>query len=182
MPDITLGLKNNWKQFGLLVVINALVGGMVGLERTVVPLIGAEQFKIASSTLVVSFIVFQHIPEKRDVLTYLREGARVLESGGVLRFQVDGRPRHRWLPRDTWRGVSFTKADLQRELAAAGFEDVDVWGEGTQYLWGTATRREEPGRPRSSNVRRLRRKWDRPPVEGQCLRGSFDRLSRALCR
>src|SRR5690349_12756853 len=57
MPDITLGLKNNWKQFGLLVVINALVGGMVGLERTVVPLIGAEQFKIASSTLVVSFIV-----------------------------------------------------------------------------------------------------------------------------
>jgi len=57
MPDVALGLKKNWKQFALLVVINAFVGGMVGLERTVVPLIGAEQFKIASSTLVVSFIV-----------------------------------------------------------------------------------------------------------------------------
>ena len=54
MPDVALGLKKNWKQFALLVVINAFVGGMVGLERTVVPLIGAEQFKIASSTLVVS--------------------------------------------------------------------------------------------------------------------------------
>jgi MFS family permease len=38
-------------------VINAFVGGMVGLERTVVPLIGAEEFGIASTTLVVSFIV-----------------------------------------------------------------------------------------------------------------------------
>jgi hypothetical protein len=35
MPDVALGLKKNWKQFALLVVINAFVGGMVGLERTV---------------------------------------------------------------------------------------------------------------------------------------------------
>ena len=40
----------------LLVLINAFVGGMVGLERTVVPLIGSEQFGIASATVVVSFI------------------------------------------------------------------------------------------------------------------------------
>ncbi len=54
---IQLGLQENWRQFSLLVVINAFVGGMVGLERTVVPLIGAEEFKIASTTIVVSFIV-----------------------------------------------------------------------------------------------------------------------------
>src|SRR5713226_10349094 len=54
---ITLGLRANWRQFTLLVLINAFVGGMVGLERTVVPLIGSEEFKIASTTLVVSFIV-----------------------------------------------------------------------------------------------------------------------------
>ena len=54
---IRLGLKENWPQFALLVLINAFVGGMVGLERTVVPLIGAEEFKISSATLVVSFIV-----------------------------------------------------------------------------------------------------------------------------
>jgi len=41
----------------LLVLINAFVGGMVGIERTVVPLIGAEEFHLASTTLVVSFIV-----------------------------------------------------------------------------------------------------------------------------
>ena len=40
-----------------MVLINAFVGGMVGIERTVVPLIGAEEFHIASTTLVVSFIV-----------------------------------------------------------------------------------------------------------------------------
>jgi MFS family permease len=54
---IALGLRENWQQFSLLVLINAFVGGMVGLERTVVPLIGAEEFRIASTTIVVSFIV-----------------------------------------------------------------------------------------------------------------------------
>jgi MFS family permease len=56
-PGVALGLKANWKQFSLLVLINAFVGGMVGIERTVVPLIGAEEFGVASTTLVVSFIV-----------------------------------------------------------------------------------------------------------------------------
>lgn len=55
--SVRLGLKENWRQFALLVVINAFVGGMVGIERTVVPLIGSEEFGIASTTLVVSFIV-----------------------------------------------------------------------------------------------------------------------------
>jgi MFS family permease len=55
--SVSLGLRANWQQFSLLVLINAFVGGMVGLERTVVPLIGSEEFRIASTTLVVSFIV-----------------------------------------------------------------------------------------------------------------------------
>ncbi len=54
---VRLGLKENWRQFALLVLINAFVGGMVGIERTVVPLIGAEEFSVASTTLVTSFIV-----------------------------------------------------------------------------------------------------------------------------
>jgi len=55
--SVRLGLKENWPQFALLVLINAFVGGMVGIERTVVPLIGAEEFHLASTTLIVSFIV-----------------------------------------------------------------------------------------------------------------------------
>jgi MFS family permease len=54
---IRLGLRANWQQFWLLVVINAFVGGMVGLERAVVPLLAADDFGITSRTVVLSFIV-----------------------------------------------------------------------------------------------------------------------------
>jgi MFS family permease len=57
LKSISLGLRENWRQFSLLVLVNAFVGGMVGLERTVVPLVGSEEFRIASTTIVVSFIV-----------------------------------------------------------------------------------------------------------------------------
>jgi MFS family permease len=53
---VRLGLKENWRQFALLLLVNAFVGGMVGLERTVVPLIGSEEFKLASTTVVASFV------------------------------------------------------------------------------------------------------------------------------
>jgi MFS family permease len=52
-----LGLQENLAQFSLLVLINAFVGGMVGLERTVVPLIGTEEFGIGSEVVVFSFII-----------------------------------------------------------------------------------------------------------------------------
>ncbi|VWD42528.1 MFS transporter [Burkholderia lata] len=54
---MALGLRENWRQFALLVLVNAFVGGMVGIERTVVPLIGAEQFHLESTALITSFIV-----------------------------------------------------------------------------------------------------------------------------
>ncbi len=55
--EIKLGLKENWKQFTLLVLLNCFVGGMVGLERTIVPLIGTEEFRIGSGLVVFSFII-----------------------------------------------------------------------------------------------------------------------------
>jgi MFS family permease len=54
---VRLGLAENWRQFVLLLVVNACVGGMVGLERTVVPLIGAREFHLADTALITSFIV-----------------------------------------------------------------------------------------------------------------------------
>ena len=54
---VELGLRENWLQFTLLVIVNACVGGLVGLERTTVPLIGAETFRLASDLSVFSFIV-----------------------------------------------------------------------------------------------------------------------------
>ncbi|OGS77813.1 MAG: MFS transporter [Candidatus Fluviicola riflensis] len=55
--DVKLGLKENWQQFTLLVLVNMMVGGMVGLERTVVPLIGTEEFHIGSDIVIFSFII-----------------------------------------------------------------------------------------------------------------------------
>jgi MFS family permease len=54
---IRLGLRENWQQFSLLVLINAFVGGMVGLERTIVPLLAQQEFGLASRTIALSFIV-----------------------------------------------------------------------------------------------------------------------------
>jgi MFS family permease len=56
-PAIRLGLLENWQQFSLLVLINAFVGGMVGLERTIVPLLAEQDFGLASRTIALSFIV-----------------------------------------------------------------------------------------------------------------------------
>lgn len=54
---VELGLRQNWRQFTLLVLINAFVGGMVGLERTILPEIAKAEFGIAARTAVLSFIV-----------------------------------------------------------------------------------------------------------------------------
>ena len=54
---IRLGLRANWQQFTLLVIVNAFVGGMVGLERSVVPLLGQRVFGLVSTTAVLSFIL-----------------------------------------------------------------------------------------------------------------------------
>jgi hypothetical protein len=55
--EIRLGLGANWQQFCVLVLINAFVGGMVGLERTIVVLLGPQTFHIASATVVASFVI-----------------------------------------------------------------------------------------------------------------------------
>src|SRR5213596_3248282 len=54
---IQLGLGANWRQFTLLVVVNAFVGAMVGLERTVVPLVAQADFGLVSKTIVLSLLV-----------------------------------------------------------------------------------------------------------------------------
>lgn len=57
MEKVQLGLKENWKQFTLLVIINAFVGGMVGLERSILPQIAEVEFAIAAKTAILSFII-----------------------------------------------------------------------------------------------------------------------------
>jgi MFS family permease len=55
-PAVVLGLRANWRQFWLLVLVNAFVGAMVGMERTVLPLLAQAEFSLASKSAVLSFI------------------------------------------------------------------------------------------------------------------------------
>lgn len=70
--SVELGLRENWLQFTLLVIVNICVGGLVGLERTTVPLIGTEVFGITSDLAVFSFIIAFGVTK---ALTNLAAGA-----------------------------------------------------------------------------------------------------------
>jgi MFS family permease len=54
---VRLGLRANARQFTLLVALNALVGGLVGLERSVLPLVGKHDFGLRSSSAILAFVV-----------------------------------------------------------------------------------------------------------------------------
>jgi MFS family permease len=54
---IELGIRNNLGQFSLLVVVNAFVGAMVGMERSILPALAEQEFHLAAQSAVLSFIV-----------------------------------------------------------------------------------------------------------------------------
>jgi MFS family permease len=56
ISQIKLGLKPNINQFLLLIIVNAFVGAMIGLEQTVIPILGKEEFDLESNALILSFI------------------------------------------------------------------------------------------------------------------------------
>ena len=56
MKNIQLGLKENWQQFTILIIVNAFVGGMIGMERSIIPQFAELQFGMASKTAILSFI------------------------------------------------------------------------------------------------------------------------------
>jgi MFS family permease len=92
-PAVRLGLRENAGQFSLLVLINAFVGGMVGLERTVVPLVGLQEFGLVLRTAIFSFIVsfgvvkaFSNLASGALADTFGRK--RVLVAGWILGVPV----------------------------------------------------------------------------------------------
>jgi len=57
VSEVRLGLRDNLAQFSLLVVVNAFVGAMVGMERTLLPTLAEQEFKLVAKSAVLSFIV-----------------------------------------------------------------------------------------------------------------------------
>ena len=57
MKNVKLGLRENWKAFLILVVVNAFVGGMVGIERSIFPKFAETEFGMTSKSAILSFII-----------------------------------------------------------------------------------------------------------------------------
>jgi len=92
--------------------------------------VGATSFDFAFST-----IVFQHIPSREVIENYVREVGRLLRSGALFKFQVQGGIQMDPHPDDTWLGVPFSDEDACQMAEACGFEPRYRHGAGTQYFW-----------------------------------------------
>jgi SAM-dependent methyltransferase len=82
-----------------------------------------------------SYIVFQHIPSRDVIRSYVREVQRVLRPGGLFKFQVQGFALSGKEENDTWLGVPFSDADAVAMAEECGFEPRHRHGEGSQYFW-----------------------------------------------
>jgi ubiquinone/menaquinone biosynthesis C-methylase UbiE len=125
-----------------------------------------QGFDGESIDFVYSYAVFQHIPEREFVLSYLREAVRVLRPGGLLKLQFNSLPRAGnpvlepvagWSSRagapprsaaltsaaDTWSGCSFQGEELAAFCREQGLQLLALEGFDTQYLWMTA-RKQRP--------------------------------------
>ncbi|MDQ5817546.1 MAG: MFS transporter [Actinomycetota bacterium] len=171
-PDVRLGLKENCSQFSLLILVNAFVGGMVGLERTVVPLVGSQEFGLVLRTAIFSFIVSFGVVK---ALSNLLSGSladslgrkRVLVAGWVVGvpvpFLIMLAPSWGWIVAAnvllganqglTWSMTVLMKIDLvgprQRGLATglnefAGYLAVGLTALATGYLASVYGLRPEP--------------------------------------
>jgi SAM-dependent methyltransferase len=82
-----------------------------------------------------SFIVFQHIPSKAVIESYIREVCRVLKPGRLFKFQVQGGAIENAPPLSTWLGAAYTRAEMEGLAVRHGFELRYAHGEGTQDFW-----------------------------------------------
>jgi len=84
-----------------------------------------------------SFLVFQHIPSKAIIESYVREVHRLLRPGALFKFQVQGSADvvHEFV--DSWVGVSFSEQEARDMAERCGFEMRHHYGAGDQYyvLW-----------------------------------------------
>lgn len=118
------------------------------------------QFADESFDFVYSYAVFQHIPSQEVVRSYWREARRVLKTGGLFWFQVNGllsKDGHS----DTWSGVRFTPEELYAFAEANDFQMYILEGASTQYMW-TSWRKRPTGwakgirEARTSGLTRIR--------------------------
>lgn len=169
---VRLGLRENWPQFTLLVVVNACVGGLVGLERTTTPLTGTQIFGLTSDLAVFSFIIAFGVTKAltnllAGVLTARYRRKQLLVAGWLIGvpvpFALAFAPAWGWIVAAnvllgvnqglTWSMTVNMKIDLvgpaRRGLAtglneAAGYVAVGATALATGYLAATYGLRPAP--------------------------------------
>jgi len=106
---------------------NAHVYQNNGMDLSVLPP-GPYDFAFSS-------IVFQHIPSREVIESYVRDVHRLLRPGALFKFQVQGDPKVETDPDDTWLGVPFTDEQAAEMAERCGFEPRYRHGAGSQYFW-----------------------------------------------
>ncbi len=106
---------------------NAFVYRNNGKDLSVIP---GEGYDFAFST-----IVFQHIPSREVIYSYVREVRRLLRPGALFKFQVQGDSSMKTAPDDTWLGIAFSDQEAVVMAEACGFEPRHRHGAGEQYFW-----------------------------------------------
>ncbi len=112
---------------GLADRANAFLYQNNGKDLSIVPPL---EFDFAFST-----IVFQHIPSREVIYSYVGEVNRLLRRGGLFKFQVQGDSTLQTSPEDTWLGVAFSDEDAVKMAEECGFEPRHRHGAGGQYFW-----------------------------------------------
>jgi len=101
-----------------------------------------RQFADDRFDLVYSFAVFQHIPDRAAIYSYLDEAFRVLKRGGIIVAQFNSKPHD--LPCNTWTGAWIPENTLLSYAKEKGWQVLASEGGQTQYLWLTLRKPESP--------------------------------------
>lgn len=99
--------------------------------------IDLSEFKDNHFDFCYSFIVFQHIPEKKIVRNYIKEVSRILKPGCLFRFQVRGTVSTKPYKITTWDGVQFTSDEIHKIAKDTNFEIIEEGNDKEEYYWLT---------------------------------------------
>jgi ubiquinone/menaquinone biosynthesis C-methylase UbiE len=84
-----------------------------------------------------SFIVFQHIPDKKIIENYIKEVSRILKSSCIFRFQVRGIIDTKPKEITTWDGVQFSSTEMHKMAKENNFEIIEEGNDKEEYYWLT---------------------------------------------
>ena len=141
------------------------------------------EFPAESFDFVYSYAVFQHVPSRELISSYMRETHRVLKTGGLARLQFNGMPG-RDSSFDTWAGARITSSEILEFTQMQDIQLLALEGAGTQYMW-TTWRKQPQGwqaqqdeRQFSADTSRIRRVTNSHSSEpGAPSRGRYASIS-----